>query len=90
MSIDNPAQLPAILSELRSLGTVTVETDMTIISVVGDLRPSNESFESVVVAALKEIPIRVISYGGSEHNISLLIRSDDKTKALQALSKNLF
>ena len=90
MSIDNPAQLPAILSELRSLGTVTVETDMTIISVVGDLRPSNEGFESVVVAALKEIPIRMISYGGSEHNISLLIRSDDKTKALQALSKNLF
>ena len=90
MSIDNPAQLPAILSELRTLGTVTVEKDMTIISVVGDLRPSNEGFESVVVSALKDIPIRMISYGGSEHNISLLIRSDDKINALQALSKNLF
>ena len=90
MSIDNPAQLPAILSELRTLGTVTVETDMTIISVVGDLRPSNEGFESVVVAALKDIPIRMISYGGSEHNISLLIRSDDKINALRALSQNLF
>ena len=90
MSIDNPAHLPAILSELRTLGTVTVETDMTIISVVGDLRPSNEGFESVVVAALKDIPIRMISYGGSEHNISLLIRSDDKINALRALSQNLF
>ena len=90
MSIDNTEQLPAILSELRTLGTVTVETDMTIISVVGDLRPSNEGFESVVVSALKEIPIRMISYGGSEHNISLLIHSEDKVKALRALSKNLF
>lgn len=90
MSIDNQSQLNAILSELRTLGTVSVEANMTIISVVGDLRPSNEGFESIVISALKEIPIRMISYGGSEHNISLLISSKDKVQALQALSKSLF
>ena len=90
MSIDNNTQLDSILSELRTFGTVSVESNMTIISVVGDLRPSNQGLESIVVSALKDIPIRMISYGGSEHNISLLISSDKKNQALQALSKYLF
>ena len=90
MSVDNQSQLNAIIPELRTLGTVSVESDMTIISVVGDLRPSNEGFESTVVDALKHIPIRMISYGGSEHNISLLISSKDKIPALRALSAALF
>ena len=90
MSVDNNSQLDAIVAELRTLGTVSVEDGMTIISVVGDLRADNRGIESVVVQALKEIPIRMISYGGSEHNISLLIHSDHKIPALQSLSKALF
>ncbi len=90
MSVDNNSQLDAIVAELRTLGTVSVEDGMTIISVVGDLRADNCGIESVVVQALKEIPIRMISYGGSDHNISLLIHSDYKLPALQALSKALF
>lgn len=90
MSVDNNSQLDAIVAELRTLGTVSVEDGMTIISVVGDLRADNRGIESVVVQALKEIPIRMISYGGSDHNISLLIHSDYKLPALQALSKALF
>jgi aspartate kinase len=90
MSVDNNSQLDAIVAELRTLGTVSVEDGMTIISVVGDLRADNRGIESVVVQALKDIPIRMISYGGSDHNISLLIHSDYKLPALQALSKALF
>ena len=63
---------------------------MSIISVVGDLQSNNLGFESLVVNALKGIPIRMISYGGSEHNISILVRTDDKVRALQALSNAIF
>ena len=90
MSVDNSSQLEAIVAELRTLGTVSVEKDMTIISVVGDLRSDNRGIESRVVNALQDIPIRMISYGGSDHNISLLIASANKVPALQALSRSLF
>lgn len=90
MSVDNPAQLDAIVSELRTLGTVSVESNMTIISVVGDFRPDNRGLESSVVASMNGIPVRMISYGGSERNISLLVASQHKIPALQALSHTLF
>ena len=90
MSVDNNSHLDAILAELRTLGTVSVEDNMTIISVVGDLRPSEEGLEALVVSALKDIPIRMISYGGSDHNISLLVPSNNKVRALQALSQYIF
>jgi aspartate kinase len=90
MSVDNSSQLESIVAELRTLGTVSVEKDMTIISVVGDLRADNRGIESRVVSALQDIPIRMISYGGSEHNISLLIASANKVQALQSLSRSLF
>lgn len=90
MSVDNAAQLESIVSELRTLGTVSVEKNMTIISVVGDFRPDNRGLESSVVSSLHGIPVRMISYGGSEHNISLLVASEHKIPALKALSKTLF
>ena len=90
MSVDNSSQLESIVAELRTLGTVSVEDNMTIISVVGDLRSDNRGIESRVVNALQDIPIRMISYGGSDHNISLLIASANKIPALQSLSAALF
>lgn len=63
---------------------------MVIVCVVGDLEWQNRGFEAQVVNALKDIPVRMISYGGSNYNISLLIRKDDKIRALQSLSKYLF
>ena len=90
MSVDSNTHLNEIVRELRTLGTVSVEDNMTIISVVGDLRADNRGIESLVVQALKDMPIRMISYGGSEHNISILIHSDNKTNALRALSQHLF
>ena len=90
MSIDNSAHLGEIVDELKKYGTVTVDTGMCIICVVGDLDWSNIGFETRVLDAMKNIPVRMISYGGSNYNISFLIREEDKKRALQSLSDTLF
>jgi aspartate kinase len=90
MSIDNSAHLGEIMDELKKYGTVTVDTGMCIICVVGDLDWSNVGFETRVMDAMKDVPVRMISYGGSNYNISFLIREEDKKRALQSLSDNLF
>ena len=90
MSIDNDSHLTDIVDELKKYGTVTVDTDMCIICVVGDLDWSNLGFETIVLDALKTIPVRMISYGGSNYNISFLIKETDKKQALQNLSNALF
>ena len=90
MSIDNSAHLGEIVDELKKYGTVTVDTGMCVICVVGDLDWSNIGFETRVLDAMKNIPVRMISYGGSNYNISFLIRDEDKKRALQSLSSQLF
>ena len=90
VSIDNDAHLSDIVNELKKYGTVTVDTNMCIICVVGDLDWSNLGFETLVTDALKDIPVRMISYGGSNYNISFLIKEQDKKRALQNLSAQLF
>ena len=90
MSIDNDTHLNEIVDELKKYGTVTVDSDMCIICVVGDLDWSNIGFETIATDALKNIPVRMISYGGSNYNISFLVRESDKKRALQALSDTLF
>ena len=90
MSIDNTKHLNEIVNDLKKYGTVTVDRGMCIICVVGDLDWENVGFESRAVDAMKNIPVRMISYGGSNYNISFLIRESDKKAALQALSDKLF
>jgi aspartate kinase len=90
MSIDNDTHLSEIVDELKKYGTVTVDTDMCIICVVGDLDWSNVGFETLATEAMKNIPVRMISYGGSNYNISFLIKEEDKKRALQSLSDTLF
>ena len=90
MSIDNDAHLNDIVNELKKYGTVTVDSDMCIICVVGDLDWSNVGFETMATDAMKNIPVRMISYGGSNYNISFLIKEKDKKQALQNLSNVLF
>ncbi len=90
VTVDNEANLPAILEDLKKFGTVTVDRDMVIICVVGDLEWQNRGFEADVVNALKDVPVRMISYGGSNYNISLLVRKEDKVRALNLLSERLF
>lgn len=90
MSIDNDSHLSEIVDELKKYGTVTVDSDMCIICVVGDLDWSNLGFETLATDAMKNIPVRMISYGGSNYNISFLIKAADKKRALQSLSDVLF
>ena len=90
MSIDNSSHLGEIVDELKKYGTVTVDTNMCIICVVGDLDWSNIGFETIALEAMKSIPVRMVSYGGSNYNISFLIREEDKKRALQSLSDTLF
>ena len=90
LSIDNKSRLFPITEELKKYGTVEVDENMCIICVVGDLEWNNVGFESIVTAAMKDIPVRMISYGGSNHNISFLVREADKKAALAALSAQLF
>ena len=90
VTVDSERNLPAILEDLKKFGTVTVDRDMVIICVVGDLEWQNRGFEAEVVNALKDVPVRMISYGGSNYNISLLVRKEDKVRALNLLSQRLF
>ena len=85
VTIDKTKHLEEIVNDLKKLGTVTVEKDMVIICVVGDLLYEYVGLQAIVVNAMKEVPIRMVSYGGSNYNISFLVKKDDKHKALQAL-----
>ena len=90
VTIDNTKHLNEILDDLKKYGTVTVDKDMCIICVVGDLEWENVGFEAKALDAMRDIPVRMISFGGSNYNISFLIRECDKNKALQSLSDALF
>lgn len=90
VTIDREDKLYNITEELKQFGTVTVDRDMVIICVVGDLEWHNCGFEASAMNALRDIPVRMISYGGSNYNISFLVQKSDKVAALNALSDHLF
>ena len=90
LTIDSDKNLEPILEDLRKFGTVDYDKDMVIICVVGSFDWRNCGLEADVINALKDIPVRMICYGGSDHNISFLVKKEDKVKALNLLSKNLF
>lgn len=90
VTVDNEKNLDSIVEELHKYGNVSIDRDMVIVCVVGDLEWQNRGFEADALDALHDIPVRMISYGGSNYNISFLIKKDDKIKALKALSEHLF
>lgn len=90
LTIDNTAYLEPILDDLRKLGTVQVDTDQCIICVVGDMAAEQHGYCAKVLDALKEQPVRMVCYGGSNHNVSVLVSMEQKQWALQQLSKHLF
>ena len=90
VTIDDDRNLQAMIDELKKFATVTVDKDMVIICVVGDLFWQNSGLETIALDAMRDIPVRMISYGGSDYNISFLIRKQDKIAALNSLSKHLF
>lgn len=90
LTIDNETHLQEIEEELKEFGTVTIDRDMVIVCVVGDLEWRHRGFEAKALEALCNVPVRMISYGGSNYNISFLIRKEDKVRALRMLSYHLF
>lgn len=90
VTIDDATHLERIINDLRQYGTVEVDREQVIICVVGDLIAEHTGVAASVFEAMRDIPIRMISYGGSKHNISMLVRAEDKVKALNALSDHLF
>lgn len=90
VSIDDDRKLDHIVDELQKYGTVTIDRDMCIICVVGDLNWENTGFEARAMAAMADIPVRMVSYGGSNYNISFLVREEDKDRALRSLSATIF
>lgn len=90
VSVDDTRHLNEIIHDLKKYGTVSVDLDMCIICVVGDMEWENVGFESKVMEAVKDIPVRMVSFGGSNYNISLLVKEEDKNRALRALSQKLF
>ncbi|MCS6967640.1 MAG: aspartate kinase [Cytophagales bacterium] len=90
LTIDNPKHLQEIVKELQQFATVEVEPDQTIICVVGDMMEQKQDYVTQVLQAVRGIPIRMVSYGGSKNNVSLLIHSRYKADALKALNKGIF
>ena len=89
-TIDNTTHIDTILKELEKFGTVEMDTNQTIVCVVGDFLGEKEGYAVKVFEALKHVPIRMISYGASDNNISILIESKHKHAALNALNDCLF
>ncbi|NDV96011.1 aspartate kinase [Dysgonomonas sp. 521] len=90
LTIDNDKNLQAIVDDLKKYGTVSVTPDMVIVSVIGDLESADSGISVDIMGAMKEIPVRMLSYGGSKYNFSFLIHKDDKVRTLQILNKSLF
>lgn len=90
ITIDNAKYLTEITDDLKKSGVVSVEQNMTIVSIVGDLTPTANNPLSKVLEAVKTMPVKMISYGGSNCNISFLIKGEDKGKTLQSLNNNIF
>ena len=90
LTIDNDMSLPEIIRELEPFGTVEVDTNQSIVSIVGNEINETKDVMQKLFASLTGIPVRMVSYGGSHHNISVLIPRAYKEQTLQLLNKGLF
>jgi aspartate kinase len=90
VTIDSAVNLADIIRELEPFGAITVEENFTIVSVVGNEIAETKDVLVKLFDSIKDVPVRMVSYGGSRHNISLLVASAAKVQTLQALNKGLF
>ena len=90
VTIDTNVHLDEIVKELEPFGTVEVDADQTIISIVGNEIAKTDKILTRLFDSLEAIPVRMVSYGGSPHNVSLLVPSSYKKQTLQALNKGVF
>lgn len=90
ITIDNSEYINQIAKDLKELGHVEIEINQTIICIVGDFRIDRTGSAPEIFEALNTIPLKMISYGGSQNSLSLLIDTTNKIEALKLLSKHLF
>ncbi len=90
ITIDDSKNLPAILDELKAFGTITVDEHQSIICIVGNMISEKEGVLKEVFESLVSVPIRMVSYGGSQNNISILVETSQKDKALNLLNEGIF
>jgi len=90
VTIDNTDELDNIVEELNEFGTVNVDADLSIVSIVGLFPAAKPGYAGAIFDTLRNIPVRMISYGGSENNISILVDTKLKKQTLMELNKGLF
>lgn len=90
LTIDNDTYLSEIVKELEMYGSITIDPDQTIVSIVGNQISKTENVLAKVFSSISEIPVRMVSYGGSRHNISILVSREHKEQTLRLLNKGLF
>ncbi len=90
LTIDNTTKLEAIKNELQGFGNIAVDSDLSIICIAGDLAQNKKGITSAIFNGLRDIPIRMISYGGSNYNLSFLVKTVDKITVLNILNESLF
>lgn len=90
LTIDFTDNLEEIIKELNSFGTVEIDKDQSIVCVVGDFGAEKHGYAAKVLDSIKHIPVRMISYGGSAYNISLLVGTENKIEALRSLHNRIF
>ena len=90
VTIDDTKYLGEITKELSDFGVVEVDVNQSIVCVVGDLSTNSHGFGARILESIKHIPLRMISYGGSQHNLSFLIKTEDKVETLRSLHNRLF
>jgi aspartate kinase len=90
LTIDNDTYLPQIIKELEPFGTVEIDKDQTIVAIVGNEITDTPDIMHKLFESLSAIPVRMVSYGGSHHNISVLIPKSYRDQTLQLLNKGLF
>ncbi|MCF6298225.1 MAG: aspartate kinase [Flavobacteriaceae bacterium] len=90
LTIDDTSKLDNIIQELEGLGSIEVDNDLSIICIAGNLSQNKKGVTALIFNCLVDIPIRMISYGGSNYNLSFLVKTTDKVTVLNLLNKGLF
>ena len=90
VTIDDDKRLNEIVTELKGFGTIEVDKNQSIICIVGNMLAEKEGVLKEVFQSLAPVPIRMVSYGGSHNNISILVVTAQKEKALNLLNEGLF
>jgi len=90
LTIDNTSRLNEITRDLQGFGNIEIDSELSIICIAGDLAQNKKGITSAIFNGLKDIPVRMISYGGSNYNLSFLVKTSDKIAVLNILNQGLF